>query len=103
MTTTSAFTCNAATFTYSKTRRGVNAVCNILKGGVIAAVLHDKAEEIVATVDFASTQLREEFLAEARANGFDKVSHNSDDYAISEYAREMTMTAEEVYSTAART
>ena len=88
----SVFTCNAKTFKYKKTRRGINATCQIMKDGKLAATLHDVAEEIVATVVFHIPGSETIFLEEARANGFDMESVG---FAISEYARKMTMDAEQ--------
>lgn len=90
---------DASTFKYKKTRRGVNAVCNILKDGVAIAVLGDIAEAIVADVQFVDAAERALFLAEAKLK-IDLTglpSSCGDEYVISEYARKITMEAEQAW------
>lgn len=85
------FTANPTEFKYKTTRRGVNATCPIHYKGSAQVTLHDVAESIVAQVDFKSDEVRKAFLIEARAAGH---AEESDNYAISEYARSLTMAAE---------
>lgn len=88
----SAFTTDPKKFKYKRTRRGVDATCPIQKGGVTVATLYDDASAIVAKVEFTDPAVRAEFLAEARLAGH---IMPSEAFAISEYARKMTMDAEE--------
>lgn len=91
----SKFSCNAKTFQYTTTRRGVNALCPIMKDGKMVATLHDVADHICAKVEFINAEVRAEFLAEASILATPAVKAAGDNMIISEYARKMTMQAEE--------
>ena len=85
------YTCNAANIVYTKHRRGVDARATIRKDDKLICILHDEAISIQATVVFIRPADKAEFVAAARANGFDL---RTDDYSVSEYARHIVMTAE---------
>lgn len=83
---------DASQFVYKTTRRGVNATCPILKDGKAIATLDDVAERISADVTFTSEEERKMFLETAQAT---MPPNTEDHYAISEYARKITMDAEQ--------
>lgn len=99
MTTESKFEFRFREFEYSHTRRGINCVCPIrLKDGPIVGHLYDKAESIVAPVDFSKPEYKQAFLEEAKEllpKDRYLSAEMSDEMFLSEYARIRSMQAEE--------
>lgn len=97
------FKVDATTFKYKKTRRGISAVCNILNlDGSIVAILKDDPECIVADVTFLFESAKTKFLMEAQENLAEDswvrrqfASTPSPSSWASEYARQITMAAEQ--------
>lgn len=85
------FSCDYRKAKYATTRRGVNVTVPLILASKVVGTLDDIAERIVAPVTFNDPAVRVSFLAEARQQGFDQ---ESDDFAISEYARSILSTAE---------
>lgn len=96
------FKCDVTKFKYKKTRQGVHATCPItdLQGNLVAT-LHDDPSAMVAKVDFEHTAMS--FLREARENlsadSWVRDSKTASDASwASEYARQITMQAEQEFA-----